>query len=270
MHLDYLQIGANEGDTQSDHIFNKITKTTRAILIEPVPYFYNKLQQNYKSKLNGNVDNLIFLNIAISDKDDFITLYVPSPDNDFSKFPEWISGIASSNPTHIEKHLNAHNIDSSSFKIDKLNIKSYSFNSLIDQYKIDSVDNLHVDTEGHDYDILINLDLNKLKPKNIIFENKHMDGVSTKGDKYNKLLNYFKENGYKVISENSEDTHVALNIKDGFMNNNTNIIYKVMYSILLLCCIYIVLIILITIFPKLKKSVYIFKILFNNKLIKFN
>jgi hypothetical protein len=69
-----------------------------------------------------------------------------------------------------------------------------------------------VDTEGHDYDILMDLDLSILKPKKIRFENKHMDGVHVRGEKYVKLINHFELRGYTKTDENDEDTVLTLNV----------------------------------------------------------
>ena len=57
---------------------------------------------------------------------------------------------------------------------------------------------------------MMNLDLTRIKPRHIIFEAKHMDGVFKKGPRYAALLEHFLKHGYKVVSEEIEDTHIAL------------------------------------------------------------
>ena len=61
----------------------------------------------------------------------------------------------------------------------------------------------------------MDLNLSLIRPKNIIFENKHMDGPKHSLDinncpKYFNLLNYFKEFGYDIESQNREDTFIKL------------------------------------------------------------
>ena len=84
---------------------------------------------------------------------------------------------------------------------------------------IGSIDYLCIDTEGHDYEILSDLDLQLLKPKNIVFENKHMDGIFMKNSKYASLMAHFRNNGYEVVFEDGEDTHIRLwNPNTGFIS----------------------------------------------------
>ena len=80
---------------------------------------------------------------------------------------------------------------------------------MIDDYKIDEIDLLHIDTEGHDYNILINYDF-EIKPKKILFEHKHTDGTNKCERNYNKILNKLYNLGYEFVSKNTEDTLLKL------------------------------------------------------------
>ena len=50
----------------------------------------------------------------------------------------------------------------------------------------------------------------EIKPKKIMFEHKHMDGLLTVGIKYVELSNKLLSLGYKKIEQNSEDTTFEL------------------------------------------------------------
>ena len=67
---------------------------------------------------------------------------------------------------------------------------------------------------------------NSIKPKNIIFENKHMDGTNSfsfsERPKYKSLLNYLYSNNYKLSKETNEDTFVSLTI-ESYITNKTYI-----------------------------------------------
>ena len=73
------------------------------------------------------------------------------------------------------------------------------------QYNIKNLDFLVFDTEGHDYEILMNYDFDLLKPKYIQFEYIHMDGFNTWKRNYKNLCNYLEENGYKQIETSQMD-----------------------------------------------------------------
>lgn len=201
VHIDFLQIGAHVGRSPNDHLFSKTMDGKHLILIEPVPYLFETLKQNYRLRAQNNT--IDFYNIAISDHDGSLTLYVPSADNNFSCFPFWASQLASTNPDHIKAHL-------PDLKVDCIKVVCTSLNSLIRLKNITSIDALYIDTEGHDYDILMAYDLSLVKPKSIQFENKHMDGIFIKGPKYQELLAHFAAHGYTVVDEGIEDTQLRL------------------------------------------------------------
>jgi O-methyltransferase len=198
-----IQVGSHIGNTSNDYLFNKINPDFKYIMIEPVPYLFNMLKENYKS-----YNNITFLNIAISNYDGVLDLYAPSEKNDFTNLVSWASQLASVNKDHIHTFV-------PNCIVDNIKVKCKTLNTLINEYNIKEIEYLYTDTEGHDYDILMNLNLSLIKPKNIIFENKHMDGPKHILDindcsKYLNLLNHFKEYKYFVKNQTLEDTHIKL------------------------------------------------------------
>lgn len=205
MHVHSLQVGSHIGNTANDPLFKYLANSQETglnvILIEPVPYLFQQLQEQYKTlKLKHNIT---FLNIAISDNVGEIKLYIPSQKNDFTKYPSWLDQLGSSNKNHILQHANCLNVI-----IDEISVPCSTLNQLVKDYDIQSIDYLLTDTEGHDYSILMNLDLSSIKPKNIIFENSHMDGVYRRNIRYGALISHFTNNNYKIVIENNEDTHI--------------------------------------------------------------
>ena len=196
--VDYLQIGSHIGKTPNDHLYGKDIRNKDLILIEPVPYLFEKLKENYNEEAK-----ITFLNVAISNKNDMLTLFVPSEKNNFEDFPIWASQLASSVRGHIEKHI-------PNLLVDEIKVPCFTLNTLIEDHNIGHIEHLLVDTEGHDYDILMAYDFT-IKPKNITFENKHTDGILVRGEKYKELLKKFENIGYRIILEDSEDTSLQLN-----------------------------------------------------------
>jgi FkbM family methyltransferase len=198
-----VQVGSHIGNTQNDFLFNNINSQFKYIMIEPVPYLFNQLKENYKHHAN-----VICLNIAISNYNGVIDMYVPSQENDFSKLVDFTSQLASVNEKHIHTFV-------PTCKVDKLSVQCKTLNELIKEYNIKNLKYLYTDTEGHDYDILIDLNLSLIRPENIIFENKHMDGPRHSLDinncpKYFDLLLHLKKYGYEIETQTGEDTHVKL------------------------------------------------------------
>jgi FkbM family methyltransferase len=192
-----IQIGSHIGNTSNDPIFNIVDNNTTLILVEPVPFLFEQLKNNYKKKFVNN-QNIFFINKAASDFIGQIEMTVPSLKNDFSKLPFWASQLASVNPSHATGHIN-------NLLVEKIIVETTTINEIVKEYNITNIDLLHTDTEGHDYIILMNYNFD-IKPKKIMFEHKHMDGLFNVGKKYTELSNKLLSIGYKKINQNSEDT----------------------------------------------------------------
>lgn len=196
-----IQIGAHVGNTTNDPIFKEIDETTKMILVEPVPYLFDQLQENYKNKLQ-DISNIIFINKAASDFVGEIELTIPSVRNDFSKLPFWASQLASVNAYHAFVHI-------PQLITDKIKVKTTTIDEIIKDFDITEIDLLHTDTEGHDYNILMNYSFT-IKPRQVLFEHKHMDGIFRIGERYEELSNKLLSYGYKKIYQNDEDTMFEL------------------------------------------------------------
>jgi len=201
MNRTIIQIGSHVGNTYNDPIFNIVDNNTNLILVEPVPYLFEQLKDNYKK---FNKDNIIFINKAVSNFIGEIEMTVPSEENDFSKLPFWASQLGSVNHDHALGHI-------SDLIVQKINVKTTTINEIIKEYNIKQIDLLHTDTEGHDYTILMHYDF-EIKPKRVMFEHKHIDGLFNTGMKYDELSNKLLSLGYKKTEQNLEDTIFQLDV----------------------------------------------------------
>lgn len=203
MNKTIIQIGSHVGNTCNDPIFRIVDNNTKLILVEPVPFLFEQLKNNYNKKFENN-HNIIFINKAVSNFIGEIEMTIPSEKNDFSKLPFWASQLASVNNDHALGHI-------SNLLVEKIIVKTTTINEIVKEFNITQIDLLHTDTEGHDYTILMNYNF-EVKPKQIMFEHKHMDGLFTMGIKYDELSNKLLSLGYKKTEQNSEDTTFQLDI----------------------------------------------------------
>ena len=203
MNKTIIQIGSHVGNTNNDPIFNIVDNDTKLILVEPVPFLFEQLKNNYNKKFENN-HNIIFINKAVSNFIGEIEMTIPSEKNDYSKLPFWASQLASVNSDHARGHID-------SLLVEKIIVETTTINQIVKEYNITQIDLLHTDTEGHDYTILMNYNF-EIKPKKIMFEHKHMDGLFTVGIKYTELSNRLLTLGYKKTDQNSEDTTFELDI----------------------------------------------------------
>jgi hypothetical protein len=78
-------------------------------------------------------------------------------------------------------------------KIKSIDVDCLTINQLFEKYNIDTLDYLHVDTEGLDVHIISSIDFNKFKINNIIFEIIHADGTQQIGTNYTETIEYLKK-----------------------------------------------------------------------------
>lgn len=201
-----IQIGSYIGNTDNDPLFDSIDSMTRLFLVEPVPLFFEILKKNYAETHPDYYSNIVFINEAVSTYKGVIEMYVPSMKNDFKQFPSWAPQLASVCSDHINRHIQMNPQNGlENLKMETIQVPSTTLNSIISDHQISSIHTLQIDTEGHDYDILMHYDF-VIKPRKIIFEHVHMPL-----DNYQKLEEKLDNLGYEFDSIDNENvifTHI--------------------------------------------------------------
>ena len=186
-----LQIGGNDGN-QDDFIKPLVSQYTNTTLhtLEPIPQFFNELQQAYK-----NYNNVYCYNYAITNKSgtDYIN-YIPYNTN----MPIWLKGCSSffTNKNIIDPYwqniFNDNNINNYiKNNLTKLLVQTLTFNDFTTKYNINNFDILVIDTEGYECEILKQIDLYKFTPHIIILEFHNHSNI----DK-NTIQNILSNNNY--------------------------------------------------------------------------
>lgn len=162
-----IQIGSNDGKT-GDPIFSLINKreSWKAILVEPVPYLFERLKANYKED-----SRFIFENIAINEGQEqtFYSVRQEARD-DFPDLPSWYDQLGSFIRENITKHLDG----KLEPYIEEIKLPGITLSNLFTKHSVNHIDLLHIDTEGYDWRILSQLSLNIYKPSIILYEYKHL------------------------------------------------------------------------------------------------
>jgi len=196
MKLDFIQIGANIGNPD-DFIGLKLQNHSIncGIFIEPNPKCFNIL----KNKFNNN--NFFIEQIAIKSYCGKTILYIDNFD-----IPDHYSQIASTKDGFIEDHPWG-----PGSKLGKVEVSCETIENLWKRYNLEHVKYLCVDTEGSDFEILVNTDFSNLNIDTIAFEHMHTDGVHQTGPNYELLKEHLKKFGYNSVSVNGGDTVVKKN-----------------------------------------------------------
>ena len=93
--------------------------------------------------------------------------------------------------------------------IEEISVKCLSFNTLVEKYKIKSIDKLMLDVEGAEYEILKSINYDDVLIENIIFEKKHFDGPFKEGKKLNEIKILLKKKNYELIDLDEENIQAS-------------------------------------------------------------
>ena len=190
-------IGAHFGVWLKDQI--NLLENQLILLVEPVPYNYIKLKEDFKDKENIK----ICTNAVFSENKKRKFYYVD--ENSITKLGKhWASGIGSFNKNHILDHKTKR------FKIEdqdiiETEIEFITFDSLVKKYSINSIDKLQIDAEGAEYEILKSINLKNIGIKSIQFEYKHFDGTFKEGPKLEEIKQKLKSEGYHLNQIDNEN-----------------------------------------------------------------
>tara|TARA_B100001769_G_C21909569_1_gene490817 strand:+ start:69 stop:680 length:612 start_codon:yes stop_codon:yes gene_type:complete len=190
-------IGAHFGVWLND-VINKY-KDQNIILVEPVPYNYNKLKENFK-----NFKNIHICTNAIFSENKLRKFYYVKENSILKLGKHWASGIGSFSKNHILEHK------SKRFKveqedIEEIEVKFITFDDLVRNYSIESIDKLQIDVEGAEYEILNSINYKKININSLQFESKHFDGTFKEGEKLEIIKKKLILEGYKLNQIDKEN-----------------------------------------------------------------
>lgn len=156
-----LQIGANDGE-QADPVAHFIRKHKwRAVLVEPVPNLFAKLQQNY-----AGCAGISFVNAAVTAQDEVRAFYyLDDPQNEL---PAWAHGLGS-----FLRHEVVHNQLPGHCILDflrQIDVPCLALASLLAKYQVVQVDVLVIDVQGFDHHIVKQIPFDRIKPHLVVYE----------------------------------------------------------------------------------------------------
>jgi FkbM family methyltransferase len=162
-----VQIGANDGirfDPISALI--KHRRRWRVLFVEPIPSVFERLVRNF-----GRSHKFMFECSAVGATCGSSSFYYLAEDaqQNARVWHEWFGLVGSLDRSHVVR-----NLGSEAARLDKFIVETrvpvVTLEALLDKWKIESVDALVVDAEGHDWKIVRQALEIELKPDVILFE----------------------------------------------------------------------------------------------------
>jgi len=153
----------------------------RGVIVEPVKRYLDRLEQH---------PSIDYVNAAIDTKNGHRDLWI-CPDeyheisNDYKGMSSFYRDI------HNGSVAGGELLDDEGKPVHtyKIEVPTITWETLIDMCDINHIDYLKIDTEGHDWEVLKQIDLKEIQPKIIKIEHKH-------SGRKDEIRNYLMSNGY--------------------------------------------------------------------------
>jgi FkbM family methyltransferase len=186
-----VQVGAHDGtalDPLRDELMNR---PWRGILIEPVPYVFERLRANY-----GQNPRLALENVAIADADG-VRDFHHIPQSDPGSVWKWYDALGSFRREVVLKHRDL--IPDIEDRIVATPVRCMTFTSLCEKHDVDAIDFVQIDTEGYDLEVLRLIDLGRWQPRLVMYEHLHLEPADRESAR--ALLD---EHGYLRLSDDMD------------------------------------------------------------------
>lgn len=177
--LTFVQIGAYDGIGDDDLHNLIVAHQLRGVLVEPQAEAFARLKATYR-----NHSNVVLLQAAIDQEEGTREL--------FCKRNE-ASMAASFNRDHLIRH-SIREAD-----IVSQQVTCHTIESALRMAGLASVDLLQIDAEGHDWAIIQSIDFERIRPRIIRFEYRHMSNREA-----DACLSLLASHGYRFILENRD------------------------------------------------------------------
>lgn len=183
----FVKVGAHDGVT-GDPCSDLLLGDTawKGLLIEPVPSCFARLAANF-----ADASRFQLVNVAVGPGRSGATFYFVAPDarDALPHLPDYLDQLGSFDRNHILKHCDG----ALAPFIREMPVTVLPLAELLRSGGVRECHLLHVDTEGHDYEVLRTLDFSVVKPLVIFVEHNHLPPADKRG-----LIRLLRRHGYRV------------------------------------------------------------------------
>jgi FkbM family methyltransferase len=187
----FVEIGANDGE-QHDHLRPILERSRwRGIMVEPVPFVFERLQANYRGLPQISLENA-----AIAERDGELPFYHlrEVADREREGLPRWYDGIGSFSKEGVLGH--AALLPELERRLVQRTVPALTFDSLCAKHAAPAVDLLLLDTEGYDHVILDSIDWERHRPRLVVYEHYHFARAQRE-----RTRGLMRDLGYDVLAE---------------------------------------------------------------------
>ena len=189
----FVKVGANDGVT-GDPFGNSLLKNSKwnGILIEPVPYCTKRLRKIYFDESRFTIDQCAVGREAGTTRFFYVS---ESASDSIPDLPHWYDQLGSFDRGHIVNHLDG--------KLEPfivaMDVNVEPLESILKRHRLNEITLLHIDTEGHDLEVLKSLGLPKTSPSWIMVEHIHLSDEDRK-----EMISLLASSGYDICDTGSD------------------------------------------------------------------
>jgi FkbM family methyltransferase len=163
----FVEIGANDGVKDSYLREQILAGRWRGVMVEPVPYVFERLQRNYAA-----LDRIALENAAIADRDGELPFFHLAEAPDPESLPDWYDEIGSFKRDAVLGHRG--DIPDIDRRLVEATVPCLTFDSLCRKHGIGRLDLVLIDAEGYDAEILAGIGLEDRHPRLLVYEHYHL------------------------------------------------------------------------------------------------
>jgi len=182
----FIEVGANDGRSQSNTYYLEYKKHWSGVLIEAIPQLYEKCKNN---RPRAYVYNYALVSPDYS-KPTLLLHYA----NLMS------AGENAMSTDQLQNHINEGLAIQGGIKTYTIEVPVATLESILDKTPPSVIDFFSLDVEGAELDILKGLNLKRYRPKFILIEVRD----------YNQITNFMQENGYECIGSLSHHDYLYM------------------------------------------------------------
>ncbi len=152
----FIEVGANDGVSESNTYYLERIKGWKGILIEPIPQLY---QECVKARPNSQIFNCALVS------SDYLEPTVVMEYRHLMSLVKGALGNSEVDAKHLAVAKQYHNL-----KPYEIKVPARTMTSILDECKITEIDFFSLDVEGFEVKVLKGLNFNKYRPKFILIE----------------------------------------------------------------------------------------------------
>lgn len=177
----FVEIGANDGQTLDPLAAHLGRPGWRGVMVEPVPHVFERLEAAH-----GSNPAIALEQAAIAATDGRREIHHLEAGAEDPRLPPWKDLIASFDRAHVLAQISAVGESRAAQLVQCTEVETLRFETLCARHGLEHIDLLMVDAEGADWEIVGSIDLERFRPRLLIFEHEHLDEAA-KSESWSRL-----------------------------------------------------------------------------------